>query len=70
MGRIGKYPREYMLTAEVAKRLGISPATLRNWVNGGRIPEGLVPEMPEDWRSGRKWSRAQVEGLEGWMRGI
>ena len=58
-----------MLTAEVARRLGVTAATLRNWVNAGRIPEGLVPDAPEDWRVGRRWSRSQVEGLEEWMGG-
>ena len=44
-------------TAQAAATIGVSKNTLLRW-----IAQGLIPDVPRDWRGWRLWSRQDING--------
>ena len=61
--------RELMLTAEVARLLRISPSTLRNWRNNGRLRPECVIDMGPHAHKRLKLSKL-LEHHSEWFEGI
>ena len=40
---VGDYPSEYAAITAVAKRLGMTPETLRKWIRQAQVDEGQAP---------------------------
>ena len=61
--------RELMLTAEVARLLGISPSTLRNWRDNGRLNPECVIDIGGHAHKRLKLSKL-LEHHSEWFEGI
>ena len=44
----GDYPSEYAAITAVARRLGMSPETLRKWIRQGEVDQGQAPGVSSD----------------------
>lgn len=54
---------EWLTSAEVAPKFGVSPKTVSCWANEGRFPEGTAIRTPGgDWRFRASWIRAATSG--------
>jgi excisionase family DNA binding protein len=54
-------PEILLSIGAVAKRLGVSPSTIRNWTDAGKLPAGMRIAS-EGRREGlRAWRRDQIE---------
>jgi len=58
---------KYLSTLDVAKRVGISRATLERWIAGGKIP---APKMITFGRDEfRQWTAKDVERVQKYKQG-
>lgn len=50
-------------TVEAAKRIGVSKNTLLRWLD-----DGLIEDVPRDWRGWRVWDQADVERVKAFQQ--
>jgi transposase len=55
----GDYPSEFAAITAVARRLGMTPETLRKWIRQVAVDEGQAAAM---WPSARRLRRATQQG--------
>ena len=67
-GHAGDYASEYAAITAVAKRLGMTPETLRKWIRPAEIDEGQAPgvtsEAVRDIRELRRKNRELEQTIE------
>ena len=58
----GDYPSEYAAITAVARRLGMTPETLRKWIRQAAVDEGQAPGVSSE-------AAGEIRELEhGWAR--
>ena len=60
----GDYPSEYAAITAVARRLGMTPETLRKWIRQAAVDEGQAPGVTTGGRQGDPRPQAQGSELE------
>ena len=58
----GDYPSEHAAITAVARRLGMTPETLRKWIRQAAVDEGQAPGVSSE--AARGDPRAQAQGPE------
>ena len=60
----GDYPSEYAAITAVARRLGMTPETLRKWIRQAAVDEGQVPGVTTESAKEIRELKRKVSELE------
>ena len=60
----GDYPSEYAAITAVARRLGMTPETLRKWIRQAAVDEGQAPGVTTEAAKEIRELRRKVSELE------
>jgi transposase len=61
---VGDYPSEYAAITAVAKRLGMTPETLRKWIRQAQVDEGQAPGVSTEASKEVRELKRKVAELE------